>query len=192
MTPQKDQSGDVKDFLPSNDDSTGRRRTASTARVDTKHSTRVSETQIETENESDDIAGRDGDADDGSNDETETVLLPTFWYGTTVYHTVNNHNDSDDPSPLCGTAGSYHEISLTQARDHADRRCRACAAQQNGVDHRPCPRCDELIPVTQWPQHVGRCDGTTETENESEADTRDADTSPKTKTDTDAPDQQVS
>lgn len=192
MTPQKDQSGDVKDFLPSNDDSTGRRRTASTSRIDADHSTRVSKTQIEIENESDDIVGDDDNAGPDLDGETETVLLPTFWYGTVVYHYGSNRNDSDDPSPLCRTAGSYHPVSLTQARDHADRRCRACAAQQNGVDHRPCPHCDELIPVTRWPQHVGRCDGTPETENESEADTRDTDTSPETKTDTDAPDRQVS
>lgn len=94
------------------------------------------------------------DTESADSNSSETVLLPASSSGADVYHTINPTNE---PSPLCGTARTYQQVSLADAREHADRRCRTCAAIQDGAQRRPCPHCDELIPVTHWPQHVRNC-----------------------------------
>ena len=188
MTPSNNQQGERKDLLPTEDDSP-HGRTASAPRTDAGRSTRPLDTETKSESEIDEAAGGE-DEDDEEDGETETVLVPAFPYGTIVYHSLSNRNDNDDPVPLCATDGSYRRLPLDHARAHADRPCQACVARQEGVDRRPCPRCDELIPVTRWPQHVGHCDGTsdaeTESDNETDGDTE-TESEPVTETqDTDA------
>lgn len=80
----------------------------------------------ETKSGKTDDSDRTDDVDVGD----ETVLLPAFWYGAIVYHAIDPADDTDEPEPLCGSAGTYQRVSLADAREHADRRCntRRCRA----------------------------------------------------------------
>lgn len=91
-----------------------------------------------------------------------TVLIRTVSpHGGVVYHKIaETENETDDNRPLCGADGEFIPVPLADARKRTSGLCKHCTTAQNGeVDQRPCPHCDELIPVTHWPQHVRTCDG---------------------------------
>jgi hypothetical protein len=169
MTPTNNQQGERKDLLPT-DDGSPRDRAASTPRADANRSARVLDTQTATQSASDSNAttGDDDDGDDAGAahtdglDDGETVLMAVDWNGTGVYHAIDPADDDDDETDrtLCNKVGSYRRVPARQAREEADRYCRACAAKQDGTECRPCPTCGRLIGVTYWPQHVGQCTGT--------------------------------
>lgn len=178
MTPSDHQVGEVKGFFPNTTttnastdaDNTSHHRTVNKHRAvrsrpgsesEADHSTCVCETETDTGTESDDSGGGNADAD--GLDDDDDALLPKTCGGTVVYNAIalaDNGDDDDTDRTVCNRGGSYRRVPVMQAREEADRYCRACAAQQEGTDRRPCPYCDRLIGVTYWPQHVRQCNGT--------------------------------
>lgn len=199
MTPPDHQTGEAKGFFPktttdstdADADNTSHHRTANENRaarsrpsseVEPNHSTRVCVTETgtrtktgtgtKTESENDDNAGGNADPNDSLDDDDE-ALLPKNYCKTVVYHATapadSDDDDNETDRTLCNKSGSYRRVPVQQAREEADRYCRACATQQGGTDRRPCPTCDRLIGVTYWPQHVRQCDGTPNHPNRSHA-----------------------
>ena len=190
MTPSDHQAGEAKGFFPktttdstdaganntshhrtAHEDRAARSQPSSEAEPD--HSTQVcatetgtrtkTGTEIESESgsENDDSGGGNADPNPDNLDDDDEALLPKNYCKTVVYHATAPADDNDETDrTLCNKVGSYRRVSVTQAREEADRYCRACAAKQDGTDRRPCPTCGRLIGVTYWPQHVGQCTGT--------------------------------
>ena len=167
MTPSNNQQGEAKGFFL-NDDDRPRDHAVSTLHVDADRSTRTLDTKAttgtETQSESDEGDGSNTDPNPDNLDDDDDALLPKNYCKTVVYHATAPADNGDGADgmdrTLCNKVGSYRLVSVTQAREEADRYCRACAAKQEGTDRRPCPTCGRLIGVTYWPQHVGQCTGT--------------------------------
>ena len=174
MTPSDHQTGKVKDFLSNDDDDESPHgHTTSTLRTGADRSTRTLDTEpitgTETQSESNEGDGSNTNPNPDNLDDDDEALLPKNYCKTVVYHATApvdddedcNDDDADETDrTLCNKVGSYRRVPVQQAREEADRYCRACAAKQDGTERRPCPNCGRLIGVTYWPQHVGQCTGT--------------------------------
>jgi hypothetical protein len=164
MTPSNNQQGEAKGFFLNDDDDSPYGHTISTLRAGADHSTRILDTELTTETESESETDESGGSNVDPDADDDKALLAKICDRTVVYHAIapadNDDDDDETDQTLCNKVGSYRRVSVTQAREEADRYCRACAAKQDGTDRRPCPNCGRLIGVTYWPQHVRQCTGT--------------------------------
>lgn len=91
-------------------------------------------------------------------DGTQTVLVPVD--GPSRDRVCHIINEDENHSPLCGSNGAFERITAIEADSKVDRVCGNCRTQQTGEQRtRPCPMCQQQIPVNRWPQHVRGCDG---------------------------------